>query len=183
MSDLKVQKVVHTIPAIFSLTLLLLLGCDGEWNTKGPPYHCYSRTIEESKEKGVFQFEVTADKSTIMLDSAYNFQIQSAWVENPWSRQAVIFGKSPFWKNDSSYQVIMNLNIDNVNGQGATRHYYFIGNKPLDTFISYFSSNYYSNNIDTIKIPLFREIYSKLPSRKERRAFDTLTFVRRINSR
>lgn len=176
------QKTNYILLTISYLSLFLLLGCYGEGNTIGPPYHCYSRTISDSKKNGVFQFEVVADKSILTFDKAYKLEIKTAWVENPWSRQALIFGKSPFWKNDSSYQLIMNLNIDSSSGQKSNKYFYFVGNKPLDTFICYYSSNYFSHSTDTIKVPLYRETSSKLPSKKERKAFDTLTFVKRITS-
>ena len=103
------QKAIYTI-FIFSL---LLGGCDSEGNTKGSANPGYSETLTKSKENGVFQFEVVADKSILMLDSTTKIEIKNAWVENTWGHKHYIFGKAPLLKNDSSYQLILNLNIKN----------------------------------------------------------------------
>jgi hypothetical protein len=161
------------------ISVILLYGCNSESNKKSPPYPSYSATLSDSKKNGFFQFEVIADKSVVTLDSALKFEIKSAWVENCWWRQVLMFGKSPMWKEDSSYQLILKLNINSLQNNNR-RYYYFVGNRHLDTFIYYNCRNYYSNRIDTIKVPLYRELTPDLSSRKERKAFDTLTFVKRI---
>jgi hypothetical protein len=167
------QKLNYKIQTIFFLATLLL-GCNSECNQVSPPYSGYSRTLSDSKKKGVFQFEVVADKSIITLDSAYKFKITDAWVENTWSGQVLVFGKSQLVKNDSSYQLILNLTIDSSHKQGNSNYFYFIGNKHLDTFVYY-----YCHRIDTIKVPLYREMLDHLPSKKDRKAFDSVTFIKR----
>src|ERR1700744_466610 len=152
------QKAIYTI-FIFSL---LLGGCDSEGNTKGSANPGYSETLTKSKENGVFQFEVVADKSILMLDSTTKIEIKNAWVENTWGHKHYIFGKAPLLKNDSSYQLILNLNIKNSQ-QKSNHLFYFIGNKPIDSFI-----HYYCHRIDTIRVPLYKEGSPELPSKKER---------------
>jgi hypothetical protein len=161
------------------LSILLTPGCNSESNKMGPPAPGYSATIDESKTNGVFQYEVVADKSNLTLDSNLKIEIKKAWVENSWFKQVLMFGKSPIEKNDSDYQLILNLKIDSLHNENASNYFYFIGNKHLDTFTYYYCHNYYSNRIDSIKIPLYKEISNELPSRKERKAFDTITFVKR----
>lgn len=167
---------------VIVISIILLYGCNSEANKLSPPSQGYSATISDSKKNGFFQFEVIADKSVVTLDSPYKFEIKSAWVENCWWRQALLFGKSPVWKQDSSYQLILKLSIDSLLINNSP-YYYFIGNKHLDTFVYHYCLNYYSNRIDTIKVPLYRDTSYHLPSRKDRKAFDTLTFVKRIISR
>lgn len=167
-----------TIIAAFSLTTFLFFGCNSEGNKKGTPYPVYSQTIEESKENGVFQFETVADRPFLMLDSVLKIKIKKAWVETKSTRQVLIFGKSPLQKTDGHYQLILNLNIDSAAGE-YSRYFYFIGSNPLDTFVHYNCYNYYSHRIDTIKVPLYRETSAELPSKKQIRAFDTLTFVKK----
>jgi hypothetical protein len=173
------QKSSYKIQTIFFLAMLLL-GCNSECNQKSPPYPGYSRTLSESKKNGVFQYEVSADKSNLTLDSGIKIGIKKAWVENTWNGQVLVFGKSPIRKDDSSYQLILNLKIDSSHIQSSSNYFYFIGSKHLDTFIYHSCHNYYSNRIDTIKVPIYREMSDDLPSKKDRKAFDTITFVRQI---
>jgi hypothetical protein len=159
--------------------ILMFTACESESNKKGPPVPRYSETIDASKRNGVFQFEVVADKSKLTLDSNIKIEIKKAWVENTGFEQVLMFGKSPIEKNDSDYQLILKLTIDSAHKESEPNYFYFVGNKHLDTFIYYYCHNYYANRIDTIKVPMYREISDQLPSRKERKAFDTLTFVKR----
>jgi hypothetical protein len=175
------QKASYIKLSILSCATFLLLKCGGESNKKAPPTPEYSQTIADSKKNGVFQFEVAADKPSLVLNSELKFEIKEAWVENEWYTQNYVFGKQTMEKVDSTYQLILKLSIDIINkGSSNGKYFYFIGNKHLDTFIYHNCQNYYSHRIDTIKVPLYKEISDELPSRKDRRAFDTLTFVKRI---
>jgi len=164
-----------TIIILFFL-IVIFPGCDSEGNTKGPPSPGHSGSINESKQKGVFQYEVSPDKSVLCFDSSCEIKIENAWVENRWSHENYIIGKAPVEKSDNSYQLIMTLRFDTGDHNG---HFYFIGSKPLDYLIYYNCKNYYSDRIDTIKVPIYREMAPILPSRKERKAFDTITFIKR----
>ena len=170
------QKTSVTILTITCLSILFLLGCDSEGNTKGTPTMRYSETLDQSKEHGVFQFEVFADKPICTLTKNLKFKIKNAWVENTWSRKHYIFGKAPVMKNDSSYQLILNLNIERNSLKEKENYFYFIGGNSLDTFIHYYCG--YKAKIDTIKVPLYRETSPELPSKKIRKAFDFITFVK-----
>lgn len=170
--------------SILFCATLLLVKCSSESNKKSPPAPKYSQTINDSKKNGVFQFEVVTDRPSLLLDSGLKFEIKEAWVENEWYTQNYVFGKQTMEKVDSTYQLILKLSIDSINkGRSNSRYFYFIGNKHLDTFIYHNCQNYYSQRIETIKVPLYREFIDELPSRKDRKAFDTLTFVKRIISR
>lgn len=133
-------------------------------NEKGPPSSSYSQTLKNSKENGVFEFEVIAYKSNLILDTGLRLEIKNAWVENLWSQQPQVFGTAPIVKVDSTYQLILNLNIIRTTQQGTNNFYYFMGNKPLDTFF-----HFYCHRIDTIRVPLYRELLPQFPhERKEK---------------
>ena len=163
----------------FFYSILMFSGCNCEGNTKGPPSPGHSGSINESKQKGVFKYEVVANKSVLNLDSSHKAKIENAWIENQWSHEHYIIGTAPVVRFDSSYQLIMTLSFDTTHQQSEKAYFYFIGAKPLDYLVYYNCKNYYSNKIDTIKVPIYREMTPVLPSRKERIAFDTVTFIKR----
>ena len=171
------QKTDYALLTILSLLSLFLVRCDSEENTKGTPTMGYSETLNKSKEHEVFQFEVVADKPIFTLTKKLKFQIKNAWVENTWSRKHYILGKAPVMKNDSSYQLVMNLNIESDSSEETENYFYFIGNHSLDTFIHYYCG--YNAKIDTIRVPLYRETSPELPSKKTRKALDFITFVKK----
>ena len=172
------QKTSYFIVTILFLSIFILFGCDSEENTKGTPVMGYSKTLSQSKENSVFQFEVFADKPIYTLNKRLKFEIKNAWVENTWSRKHYIFGKAPIVKNDSSYQLILNLNIESDFLKKGGSYFYFFGKYALDTFIHYYCG--YNKKIDSINVPLYRETSPNLPSRKERKAFDSILFVKKI---
>ena len=157
---------------LFSAAFLWLKSCEG--NKKSPPAQHYSQSIIESKKNGVFQFEVVADRPSLVLDSVLKFEIKEAWVENDWWVQNYVFGK-PSMSKANADELILRLNIISAPQKEPNQFYYFIGNKPLDTF-----THYFCHRIDTIKVPMYREMIDELPSKTDRKAFDTLTFVKRI---
>jgi hypothetical protein len=160
------------------ISIILLYGCGD--NRKGPPSPGFSYSISDSKEKDVFQFEVVADKSAWILDSALQFEIRDAWIENQWFSQVYLIGKPSMSTDHSAYQLIMKLKIDTIHKGGQSPYYYFIGNKHLeDNFIYHFSQFYYSTRLDTFRVPLYRETTDHLPPKKDRKAFDSLTFVKK----
>lgn len=129
--------------------------------------------MEESKKIEVFEFEVIS-ATDIILSDGLKLEIKNAWIENSWSREHHIVGHDQITRNSDDHQLIMNINIIDTSFQSKEKYYYFIGNKPLDTFM-----HYHLNKIDIIKVPLYRETKPKILSKKERRAFDSLTFIRR----
>jgi hypothetical protein len=177
----KTSILMLTAVVLTAFLLLVRLG-NCEFNKMSPQGPGYSSTLDESKRNGFFQYEAIADRARLTLDSGLEFEIKSAWVENCWTKQILVVGTSPPQKQDG-YQLIITLNIDSTHGEKNSDYFYFVGNKHLETFIHYNCNNYYSNRIDTIKVPLYRETSSELPSRRERKAFDTLTFVKRQISR
>ena len=152
--------------------------CNCEANKKGTPTSGYSNNLNQSKENGVFQFEVKTDKSVSIFDGGIEFQVSQAWVENTWSRENYILGKAPLVKNDSSYQLLMTINIKNKSNQKNSNFYYYIHDTPLDTFMHYYYKSYYNHKLDTIKVPLQDEIRNQLMSRKVK-SLDSLIFVKR----
>jgi len=156
-----------------SLLVLLLLGCDSD-NSKSPPGPGHSSSIEHSKSNGVFKFEVVCNKRTFLLDTLYKCSIVKAWVENRWNKQAMMSGKPKIEKFDNAYQLIIQLNIDSIYLKSKNNCFYFIGHHLLDNLVHYRCE---SNNIDTIKIPIYRQIDSEA---KERKTLDTLIFIKSI---
>lgn len=156
------------------LSVFSMLGCESECNKKGPPVEYYSQSVSDAKQKGVFRFEAVADKPVFLLDNEFQLEIKSAWVENAWYRQVYMVGKAPLQKIEGSYQLIIRLNIDTLSKRNPNPYLYFIGKRALDTFV-----HIYCHRIDTIKVPLLRESSSESESRAKRKAFDTVTFVRR----
>jgi len=167
---------------VIIISIILLYGCGD--NRKGPPSPGFSKNIDDSKKNGVFQFEVVADKSVWLLDSGLQFGIKEAWVENVWDKQVFLIGKTKKLGASSFYQLILNLKIDTLDkGRYYSPPYFFIGNRHLDPFIYLNHQNYFSHQPDTIKVPLYRDTSYYLPSREERKAFDSLILVKRIISR
>ncbi len=70
-------------------TLFLLTSCGLECISEKTGLHQASSTIEDAKEKGVFQFELYPNKLTFPLDSGRIFEIKNAWIEYSWSYQCV----------------------------------------------------------------------------------------------
>ncbi|HEY1871774.1 MAG TPA: hypothetical protein VGG71_12000, partial [Chitinophagaceae bacterium] len=93
--------------AIFFLSLfLLMIGC-GDGNKKSPPYQGYSRSIQESKDKGMFEFQVTPFNSNLILDSGHTLEIKNAWVENQWWGQVYVIGSNSIDKIKNLHQLIL----------------------------------------------------------------------------
>ena len=167
------MRFLATFLSIFSLFFFLLLISCGS-NKKSPPYQGYSRSIKESKEKGVFEFQVATYKSNLMLDSGHTLKIKNAWVENQWWGQVYLIGATSINKEENSHQLILIYNIIKSPGQKSPEYYYFVGNKPIDDSLVRYSCE----QMDSIKIPLYREIYPIFPSKKNKKAFDSLTFIK-----
>lgn len=162
---------------LFIGSVILFSAClNSASNKLSPPAPGHSHTMDESKSNGVFQFEVSPENAHWVLEKGLDIDLKESWVEKEWYTQSHVFGKATLKGVDSTYQLIMKFEI---NGSSDSNHFYFIGNKHLDTFIYHNCRNYYSNRLDTIKVPLYREITYDLPNRRTRQAFDSLTFVRR----
>lgn len=133
--------------------------------------------IKEAKEKGTFEFEVEPYKSNLILDSGLVLKVIEAWVENAWSEQVLMIGRPLITKYDD-HQLIINLQAIENAQKRTNRFYYFLGNKPIGSYV-----HFDCNRIDTIRVPLYREVEPKLSPKKIRKAFDSLTFVRRQTNR
>lgn len=71
------------------MTIFLLTSCGLECIEKKTGLHKASSTLDDAKEKGVFQFELQPNKSTFPLDSGRIFEIKNAWVEYSWTYQCI----------------------------------------------------------------------------------------------
>lgn len=139
-----------------------------------PPFTGWSRSIEESKDKQAFQFEVTTSKANLTLDNCHKLEIKNAWLENVWTSQVYVIGRTSITKHDQ-YQLILIYDIVKTNQHQSPDLYYFLGGRPSgDSLV-----HYYCDKNDTIRVPLYKETSRFLPSREKRKAYDSLTFVRR----
>jgi hypothetical protein len=160
---------VITICGLF-LIIWINRGC--EYNTKSPTFPGYSYNLEESKENGLFEFEVTPLNSTIMLDSGTVLEVKKAWIENTWSKQVLLIGK-PMVNKTEGHQLIVILAPMENNLHTAHKYYYFLGNRPISNCVYYTC-----NRIDSINLPVYRELTATLSPKKIRKAFTYLSFVK-----
>jgi len=159
------------IPVLFLGYILCSCGNDD----KGTPMIRYSRSIQESKNNGVFEFEVIPYKSNLTLDSEHTLKINNAWVENVWSTQNHFIGKAVTQKDTFFHQLMLSYDIVVKSSQPHDTLYYFVGRKPKEDGLVLYNCD----RIDTIRVPLFREKSPHLPPLQKRKAFDSLTFVRK----
>ncbi len=166
---LKYSSGVITICGLF-LIIWLNRGCKS--NTMSPPYPGYSYTLEESKENGLFEFEVKPLKSTIALDSGTVLIIKKAWIENTWSKQVLVIGKTMVNKTEG-HQLIIVLDTIKIAHQFQHPFYYFLGDKPLSNCV-------YNNceRLDSFNVPVYRELTTTLSPKKIRKEFTFLKFAK-----
>ena len=158
---------------VLFLIVFFLLVRHSECNRMSPPFTGYSRSIKESKDKGAFQFEVAASKANLALDSTHKLEIKNAWLENVWTTQVYVIGRTSIEKHDW-YQLILVYDIVKTGQRQTPDLYYFLGGRPSgDSLV-----HYYCDKNDTIKVPLYREMAPFLPSGNKRKAYDSLTFIR-----
>ncbi|MGZ3998959.1 MAG: hypothetical protein ACXVKM_14895 [Flavisolibacter sp.] len=169
------------------IILIILLGLrftilalrDSEGDKKGPPVQCYSASIEESRKDGVFQFETNVNKHGFAFGNSLKCEIKSAWVENGYSRQPLMFGSSPIQKFNDFYQLMVVIKIDTTNKK-YLEYFYFVGNQPLDTLVHYYCKN--EQRPDTIKIPIYRSKTDEFSDKKKTNVLDTLIFTKKETS-
>ncbi|GAB2842193.1 hypothetical protein [Ferruginibacter profundus] len=166
------------IIGIYFLLLVLIVSflITRNWkcNEKSPPFTGWSRSIEESKYKGAYQYEVAASKTNLALDSNHKLEIKNAWLENVWTSHVYMFSRTYIEKHDD-YQLILVYNIINTGQPKVPDVYYFLGGRRSGDSLSH----YYCSKSDSIKVPLFKSASRFLPSGEKRKAYDSLTFVRR----
>jgi hypothetical protein len=159
---------------ILFLIAYILITKHWECNEKGPPFTSFSRSIKESKDKDVFEFEVVPYKANMMLDSGHKLEIKSAWLENVWTKHVYIGGSSSIEKHDW-HQLILIYDIVTDTQLSTKNLHYFVGGRTVsDSF-----THYDCEKNDTIKVPLFKQTSRRLPAIDKRKAYDSLTFVRR----
>ena len=159
---------------VLFLIVFFLLVRHSECNQMSPPFTGYSRSIEESKDKGVFQFEVATSKANLVLDSGHKLEIKNAWLENVWTSQVYVIGRTSIEKHDR-YQMILVYDIAKTGQPQSPDIYYFLGGRPSGDSLAH----YYCDKNDSIKVPLYKEASRFLPSSEKRKAYDSLIFVRR----
>ena len=160
----------------FALRFTYLALKYSEGNKKGPPSQCYSQSIIESKKNNVFQFEDTVNKPTLIFEKSFKCVIKNSWVENKYISQPLVFGTSPIEKINNAYQLLIAIKIDK-NANKRSKYHYFIGGYPLDTIIHFD----FENNLDTIKVPIYRSKTDEFLLIDDEKAFDTLIFTKKLS--
>jgi hypothetical protein len=140
------MKTVMTV-----LTLFLLTSCGLDCIKKKTGVHQASTTIDEAKEKGVFQFELQPNKLTFPLDSGRTFEIENAWVEYSWSYQCVD-NKSVVTK-DNFMQVVIE---SKTRPKTITHVDYAIMDKGGGVFLSSTNLDFDFKGQDTVRLQLVK---------------------------
>lgn len=136
--------------AITILTLFLLTGCGLDCIKKKTGHHQASSTIDDAKEKGVFQYELQPNKLTFTLDSGRIFEVKNAWVEYSWTYQC-IDNKAVVTK-DNFMQVVIQSNARPKNTQVD----YAIMEKRKGVFLGSRHLNFDYNGQDTVILQLVK---------------------------
>lgn len=89
---------------IFGL-LTLLSGCGFNCIDAKTGIHRSSQTLKQSKENGVFQFQMQTNRKLLKIGSGRVLNIRSAWVENSWMYECI--NNKAVLKKDSSYQFVI----------------------------------------------------------------------------
>jgi hypothetical protein len=64
--------------------IIFLTSCNLPADTKKSGMYKNSQSIEESKENGVFRFQVNVNKPVVHIDNSKTDTIKEIWVENMW---------------------------------------------------------------------------------------------------
>ncbi len=108
-----------------------------------------SRTIQESKEINVFQFEMVTTKNLILLDSGRLFKIKNAWVENRWSYECL--NNRAVVKKDSNFQMVID---GKINYEGDEYYYWLMEGNSGSELRSILSFKY--SGQDTLKLSIVK---------------------------
>ena len=175
MSPFKSISKMRNVNILYSLIIFVLFSVFSSCgsNDKSPPNPSYSRSMQESKKNGVFEFAVIPFNSSLLFDSSHKLKIKNAWVENFWETQVHVIGKTSIEKG-VGHQLILIYEIIKDTSTQSQKWYYFIGRKPIDDTLVH----YYCTGNDSIKIPLYMDTLPFFPHKKGRKAYDSLTFVK-----
>lgn len=100
------MRVIKIYKSILLLTIVVLVSsCGFDCVTKKTGIHKSSMTIEESRENGVFLFQVFPSKKQISLDSNQYYTINEAWVEHSWRYECV--DNKAVVRRDSNLQLVI----------------------------------------------------------------------------
>jgi hypothetical protein len=85
--------------------LITYSSCGLDCIDKKTGLHKSSQTIQESRTKNVFKFEMLCDTKTLVLDNESTLIINNAWVENDWKYECI--NNSAVIEKDSSLQFVL----------------------------------------------------------------------------
>ncbi|HET6993275.1 MAG TPA: hypothetical protein VFJ43_18210 [Bacteroidia bacterium] len=106
--------------AVFLFAIVILSGCDLDIKTDTPRG---SRSIEESKSKGYFKFEMHTANQVLELDSGRTFEINSIFVENCWMY------KRKHWEAvEEKQNKLQMVIVGTINPSGYLNPYFFTSN-------------------------------------------------------
>lgn len=154
-------------------TFILLTSCGLECIEKKTGLHQASSTIDDSKEKGVFQFELQPNKLTFPLDSGRTFEIKNAWVEYSWTYQCV--DNKAVVTKDKFMQVVIE---SKTRPKTITHVDYAIMEKGKGVFLSSTNLDFDYNRQDTIKLQLVK-FKAMLDSNKT--YFDKIMLTKKVS--
>ena len=151
-------------PYIISLFLICvtIFGCGLDCVEKKTGMHKSSRSIEESRQHGVFKFEMFTNKKYFNLANKKSFKITTAWVENGWWYDCInndaVLKKDNFYQfvidgkytyvTDSLHYVLMESDNRRGNFLGGQLSFNYLGQ---DTLLLTLSENNTKAIIDTLK--------------------------------
>lgn len=158
---------------IITLTIFLLTSCGLECVEKKTGLHKASSTIGDSKEKGVFQFELQPTRLTFSLDSGRTFEIKNAWVEYSWTYQCV--DNKAVVTKDNFMQVVIE---SKTKPKTVTHVDYAILEKEKGVFLSSTYLDFDYNGQDTVKLQLVK-FKGALDSNKT--YFDKIVLTKKVS--
>lgn len=159
--------------AIIILAIFFLTSCGLKCVDKKTGLHQASSSIEDAKEKGVFQFELQPNKTTFPLDSGRRFEIENAWVEYSWTYQCVD-NKAVVAKNDFMHIVIKPMTIP----KSLTEKRYAIMEKGKGVYVRSRHLNFSYKGQDTV---LLRLVKFKTGLDSNKTYFDKILLVKKVS--
>lgn len=145
---------------IFIFIIFLLTSCGIDCIDKKTGLHKSSQTLKESRNNGVFVFEMHPETPSLTLDRGLVFKVNNAWIVNSWSYECI--DNEAIVQKDSLFQFVIDASYEG----DAINHDYWLMNIPLGAVLNY---SYLGE--DTIRLTLS----------KGKTVRDTLMFVKKFD--
>lgn len=102
-TDRTKMKDIHCILVL--ICIVTLTSCNLDCVDKKTGMHKSSQTIEQSKEIGVYQFQMTTNRQFVKIDNDRKLTIQNAWVENSYLYDCV--DNRAVLKKETQFQLVL----------------------------------------------------------------------------